>query len=157
MKLLRLITFSFLSISFLISCEKEEVPETKTFFESIEKTKYYDSDIFVDSNLKIYGKWKLYDISGGITGNGGELYFDVLEIKEYGVFGFFTQDSLMEFGRIDTLTQINSNLKISLENDLTSTLFFDDKEKFVSFRGNDSLDLNSPCCDRLNYHFVRIK
>lgn len=46
-------------------------------------------------------------------------------------------------------------LMIEFENDEQSDIIFRDKLKYVAFEGNDTLHLNSPCCDRFSYHFKR--
>lgn len=50
--------------------------------------------------MKIYGSWELYDISGGMSGDGYNLNFEYLEIKEYGVYGFINNSTLLEYGKI---------------------------------------------------------
>ena len=123
------------------------------------KQQSYDSEIFSQNDLKIYGKWKLFDISGGLHGSGYDLNFDFLEIKEYGIYGFVRNDSLLEYGKIMPALQTANEirLKVDLEEDVNSKIFLADKEKYVEFIGNDTLNLNAPCCDRYNYHFERIK
>jgi hypothetical protein len=145
-------------ISILSSCDKETIKTTSALSE-IETTKYFDTEIFAPNDLKIYGKWKLFGISGGLHGNGYDLNFDYLEIKEYGIYGFVRNDSLLEYGKIMPALQ-NANeirLKVDLEEDVNSKTFISDKEKYVVFAGDDTLNLNSPCCDRFNYHFERVK
>ena len=46
---------------------------------------------------------------------------------------------------------------ITFEPDENSETFMYDAEKYVHFYGKDTLILDSPCCDRFNYHFVREK
>ena len=145
-------------ISTLYSCDKNTI-ETPSVLLELEKTKYFDSEIFAQPDLKIYGKWKVFDISGGIHGGGYDLNFDYLEIKEYGIYGFVRNDSLLEYGKIMPALQTTNEirLKVDLEKDENSNSFFGDREKYVEFNGNDTLHLNSPCCDRFNYHFKRVK
>ena len=69
---LKLTFIIFILISLLSSCKKDSIEKT-SFLQELETTKYFDSEIFADSDLDIYGKWKLYDISGGITGDGCDL------------------------------------------------------------------------------------
>ncbi len=68
-------------------------------------------------------------------------------------------DRLLEYGKIMPALQTANEIrfKVNLEKDDNSKLFLSDKEKYVEFIGNDTLNLNAPCCDRYNYHFKRIK
>ena len=86
-------------ISILNSCDKETI-ETTSALSEIEATTYFDSEIFSPTDLKIYGKWKLFDISGGLHGSGYDLNFDYLEIKEYGIYVFVRNDSLLDYCKI---------------------------------------------------------
>jgi hypothetical protein len=145
-------------ISILNSCDKETI-ETTSALSEVETTRYFDSEIFSPNDLKIYGKWKLFGISGGLHGNGYDLNFDYLDIKEYGIYGFSRNDSLIEYGKISPALQTANDLrfKVDLEKDENSNSFFTDTEKYVVFNGTDTLNLNSPCCDRYNYHFKRVE
>jgi hypothetical protein len=156
MKNYRLTIAVFMLISMLSSCNKDTI-ETTSPLQDSETTKYFDSEIFVDSYLNIYGKWKLFDISGGLSGDGYDLNFDYLEIKGYGIYGFVRNDSLLEYGKISPAPQTANDLTLMVvfEKDENSDTFFTDREKYVVFDGNDTLNLNSPCCDRYNYHFKR--
>ncbi len=138
----------------LLSCEKDDDIVYDAIDELAEKY-YYESEIFDDPYLDIYGQWKCYDISGGWTDQGYEVDFDLLKIKRFGIYGFLRNDSILEYGyiRIDTL--INTNLIISFVPDENSDLYLPDPEKWVHFFGEDTLFLPSPCCDRYDFHFVR--
>ena len=142
----------------LYYCDQDTI-ETHTSLLEFRKTKYFDSEIFTEPYFRIYGKWKVFDISGGLHGSGYDLNFDYLEVKEYGMFGFVRNDSLLEYGKIvpSLQTADEIQLNVSFEKDENSNSFFGDREKYVVFSGNDTLSLYSPCCDRFNYHFVRIK
>lgn len=151
-KLLLILPFLIIGLN---SCEKENF-ET---FQNLRKTKYYNSEIFAEKDMKIYGTWELYDISGGMSGDGYNLNFEYLEIKEYGVYGFINNSTLLEYGKI-TIAPESANdlrLKVDFDKDRKSDLFFADNEKYIEFNGNDTLKLISPCCDRFNYHFKRVK
>lgn len=140
----------------LFSCD-ENSDNNSSEFDEIDKTIYFDEEIFSDDYLNIYGKWKVYNISGGFDGDGYDLNFDYLFIKEYGIYGFIRNDSLIEFGKIAPEAQLAESIQLltNLEKDENSDSFFSDGEKYVVFSGSDTLNLNSPCCDRYNYHFVR--
>ena len=117
--------------------------------------RYYYSEIFDEEFLDIYGEWELKSVSGGIHGGGHELNFDILEIEKIGQYRFFKDGETIERGKIIIEEQTSESLRISLEPDPGSEVFMFDSEKFVFLSGSDTLDLNSPCCDRFNYHYVR--
>ena len=137
-------------------CEKDESPKLSALDE-IAQTTYYSSEIFTGNELKLYGSWQLYAVSGGFAGTGHDLNFDFLEFKKYGIYGFVRNDSLLEHGKLVRLSNnlIMHTLMIEFENDEQSDIIFRDKLKYVAFEGNDTLHLNSLCCDRFNYHFKR--
>ena len=137
----------------MFSCEKD----TDFKLDAFQEDKYYDSEIFDESNLDIYGKWKLYGVSGGFSGGGHDLNFDYLEVVKFGIYGFIRDGRLIEFGRIEINEQTSQGLLITFTPDENSEVFMYDSEKYVNLSGNDTLSLDSPCCDRFNYHFKRIK
>ncbi|GAB3004104.1 hypothetical protein GCM10027284_22360 [Cyclobacterium sediminis] len=158
-----MITFRFtlilsILLSGLNSCEKDTI-EPHTTLQNLETEKYFDSEIFTESDLKIYGTWELYAVSGGLSGSGHDLNFEYLVIKEYGIYGFVKNKSLLEYGKISPALQTANDLrlKVDFENDEKSNSFFIDTEKYVEFIGNDTLKLYSPCCDRYNYQFKRVE
>jgi hypothetical protein len=158
MKTFKLLFIFSILISGMNSCEKDTI-ETITTLQKLDTTKYFDSEVFAAPDLKTYGTWKLFDISGGKSGYGRDLNFEYLKIKEYGIYGFTRNDSLLEYGKISPALQTANDirLKVNFEKDEKSNSFFTDTEKYVEFIGNDTLNLNSPCCDRYNYHFKRVK
>jgi hypothetical protein len=141
-----------------MGCTKEKA-ETKTSLKDFEKTKYYDTEIFTYPTTNLYGRWELFSISGGFSGSGYAPDFDFLEIKEYGIYGLVRNDSLLEFGKIAPALQPANDLypKVNLEKDQKSESFFFDREKYIIFSGLDTLNMNSPCCDRYDYHFKRMR
>ena len=140
----------------VLSCEKES-DKIAHVFDDLANNTYYDSEILSDSYIHAYGNWKLFAVSGGIHGGGHEPDFDFLEIKRYGIYAFLRNDSIIEFGRINIDEQTNEILLITFESDENSETIMYDPEKYVNFYGKDTLSLDSPCCDRYNYHFLREK
>ena len=136
----------------IFSCEKDTDFNLNEFRED----KYYESEIFDELNLNIYGKWKLYGVSGGIHGGGHELNFDYFEVHKFGIYGFIRNGRIIEFGKIEIDEQTNEELLITLKPDNDSEVFMYDSEKYVNLFGSDTLSLDSPCCDRYNYHFKKI-
>ncbi len=158
MKTVSFVLIFILGTIFLESCSKDEIDINSFLFE-IDKTKYYDSEVLNAPYTDIYGIWEIYDISGGLTGDGYEINFDYLEVKPFGIYGFINEDELIEFGKI-VPTQDATNetdLLVEFTKDEESGSFFGDPEKYIQFSGKDTLHLMSPCCDRYNYHFERIK
>ncbi|AKP53394.1 hypothetical protein [Cyclobacterium amurskyense] len=158
MKTFKFTLILFILISGLNSCEEDTI-EPHTTLQDLETEKYFDSEIFTESNFKIYGTWELYTVSGGFSGSGHDLNFQYLVIKEYGIYGFVKNNSLLEYGKISPAIQTTNDLRwiVVSEKDKKSNSFFIDSEKYVEFIGNDTLNLYSPCCDRYNYQFKRVK
>ena len=152
----RITILSLILFTGMLSCERE-VEKIYNPLNELKEDKYYDSEIFNEPYLDIYGKWELYGISGGIHGGGHEPNFDFLEIKRFGIYGFIRNDVINEFGRIDLVEQTNETLLITFEPDEISDTIMYDAEKYVNFYGKDTLSLDSPCCDRYNYHLIRRK
>lgn len=155
----KLFTTFLTMMLFIVSCDKDTEKPT-SYLDQIESSKYHDSEIFAAQDVRIYGKWKLFNISGGISGVGHDLNFEFLEIKEYGIYGFVNHGRLLEFGNIVIESQTANGIftKISFQKDLESSSYFlEDRIKYIEFRGQDTLYLNSPCCDRYNYYFIRVK
>lgn len=140
------------------ACNEDPI-EIPKVLDEVPSTTYFDAEIFAEQNLKIYGTWKIFDISGGIHGSGYEPDFDYLVIKKVGIYGFVKDNSLLEYGKIvPAIWNPNDlRLKVDFEKDEQSDSFFTDTEKYVHYTGNDTLHLSSPCCDRFNYHFERVK
>ena len=151
LKLLLMITV----LVIFASCDKNKSTSSLT---ELGQTNYYKSEIFSEDYSEIYGKWELSSTSGGISGAGCGLSFDYLEIRQYGIYGFIKDDALVEFGKItiDLSDTSGMGLKINFEKDENSGEILYDKEKHVILDAN-TLNLYSPCCDRYNYHFLRVE
>lgn len=142
---------------FLSGCEKTD-DKIKFYLEDIPFDKYYISEIVYDQFMDIYGNWRLDSITGGFSGTGYVPNFDFLELKETGIYGFIRDDTILEFGKIQITEQTTERLKITfIPDNAVDNIFFYDPVKYIRFTGKDSLNLYSPCCDRYNYHFVRIR
>ncbi|MCF8231434.1 MAG: hypothetical protein K9J27_04525 [Bacteroidales bacterium] len=136
-------------------CEKDN-DEKEFLLNNVQVDEYYDSEILNNPYFDMYGKWKLFGITGGIHGNGHELNFDFFTMKKFGIYGFIRNDSILEYGRISIDQQTADTLLIRLIPDEDSdNIFMTDNEKYVKLNAKDSLNLVSPCCDRFDYHFER--
>jgi hypothetical protein len=151
--------FTFIVLTGLVTACSEDPIEIPQVLDEVESTRYFNTEIFSEQNLKIYGTWKIFDISGGIHGSGYDPDFDYLVIKKVGIYGFVKDNNLLEYGKIvPALWNPNDlRLKVDFEKDEQSDSFFTDRVKYVHYTGNDTLHLSSPCCDRFNYHFERVK
>jgi len=141
----------------LLGCEKTD-DRIKFFLEDIPVDKYYPFEIVDEQFMDIYGNWCLDSISGGFFDTGYVPNFDFLELKEIGIYGFIRHDTILEFGKIQIDKQTTEWLKITFFPDnAVDNIFFYDSEKYIMLAGKDSLNLQSPCCDRYHYHFVRVQ
>lgn len=144
----------------LLSCE-EDSNET-SYLSSIDSDKYYSNEIIPLDYQQIYGKWRLYEVSGGISGTGYEPDYDYLEIKKFGIYGLIRDGRLFEYGKIE-LDTFDINTEAYLQVKLIPDYYvgrnpnMDTPEKYVDLKGTDSLNLISPCCDLYNYHYKRVK
>ena len=141
----------------MIGCESEnstDPDEKKRFDIELNDNIYYDEEIFDGQKLGIYNDWVAYNISGGFAGDGYSLDFDQLTIQTIGIFKFYRNDSLLNYGKIEIITEDEIGLLIEFVLDsITGTMLFEDMEKYL-YLNNDSLHLYGPCCDRYNYHFT---
>ncbi len=151
-----ILTLFIAAVSGLTGCNSSL--ETQATLGHLKSNEYYPSEIFSQEYLNIYGSWKLFAVSGGLTGSGHDLNFDMLEVKKYGIYGIFSEADVLEYGKIVTVEVPNEDrIRIFFEKDEKSAVYMGDNEKFIFFAGKDTLHMNSPCCDRYNYHFVRLK
>ena len=139
----------------LVSCNNDVI-KTDSNFDELTMDTYYDAEIFSPLFLGLYGNWRLYEVSGGIHGGGHDLDFDFLSIKKYGIYAFIKNDIVLEFGRINIDDQTHESLNITFNPHPDSEIFMYDSEKIITLQVNDTLFLDSPCCDRFNYHFARV-
>lgn len=140
-------------------CKKENITEFHLNLLSFDK--YYSEEVIPADYQKIYGKWKLHNISGGIHGQGYEPDFDFLEIKKIGIYGIVKNDSLFEYGKIEpgifdenTPGYFQVKFTPDFHTKRNPRLF---SQQYIDLKGTDSLNLIAPCCDMYNYHFKRIK
>lgn len=136
-----------LCISVGFACSKKE-KETSA---SNNNLKYYDSEIFSESNTSIYGRWQLDSVLGGFSGQGHATHFEYLEISPYGVYQLLRNDSIKEYGKVEIKIQQNDTLLIELQRDSLSGTLLYDTEKYVEFNGANTLQLIAPCCDRFSW------
>jgi len=144
----------------LLSCEKVE--NSKSHLDSIISRKYYSDEIMPTDYQLIYGKWKLFKVSGGFAGDGYEPDYDYLEIKSISIYGLVKNGSLFEYGRIE-LDTFDFNTKEYLQikfipdyyNELNPRMY--PSERYVDLKKVDTLNLISPCCDMYDFHYKKTK
>ncbi|WP_075589788.1 hypothetical protein [Labilibacter marinus] len=158
MKKVHLVLAIVLLVVVLISCNNE-ITKTTSLLSNVIMTTYHETEIFTSDELKVYGKWKLVDISGGFAGSGYENNFDYLELKAYGIYAFVKEGKILEYGKIIPGIQHKDDDRflVTLEEDNKSDFFLADKEKYLVLEDDNQLVLQAPCCDRFNYHFERMK
>lgn len=153
--------FAFCIIIFaLLSCEKDD--SSKSHLDSITSSKYYAYEIIPTDYHAIYGKWKLFNVSGGFAGTGYEPDYDYLEIKSIGIYGLIKNGCLFEYGKIELDTfdfKTKQYLQIKLIPNYYNGLnpMMHPQERYVEIKRGDTLNLISPCCDMYDFHFIEIK
>ena len=116
----------------LFSCNNETLNTSVLLTDAISSTKYYQTEIFTDSNLKLYGRWQFLNVFqyASVTGGTGKTNpsYDYLEFKKYGIYGKVKDNKLIETGKIEIITQDNSQFEIKLKPDdkdsINSNLYF---------------------------------
>jgi len=144
----------FLSVT-MLSCDKEDI---RLFLNAIDPQTFYSEEVIPEEYQNIYGKWSLYDITGGFIGTGHEPNHDYLEIKSIGIYGIVRNDSLLEFGKIklDTFdTRTTEYLQIRLVPESSEEPFFYPQEKYIQLNESGKMVLRSPCCDMYDYHYEK--
>jgi hypothetical protein len=158
MKDITKILLIYFLFSLLNSCKTEDLILKK--LDGIQSTKYYQTDVIPPAYQSIYGIWRFSKTSGGFINGVIKPDFDYLLLKPNAIFGIIRNDSLIAYGKLtllpdNPLIYINS-LLCKFEFDQNAKIELNgDSEKYISLVNNDSLDLNAPCCDRINAHFIR--
>jgi hypothetical protein len=113
-----------------------------------------------DFEKQLQGEWELVSTSGGFTGAGISTEWDVV-IFEDDTFDLITVEG--------TETESYASGKITLTGDIMEDDLYNfdfdfvtvddfgldvDPEKIIEIN-QDSMDWISPCCDRINYHFIK--
>ncbi len=148
-------------VSLIVTACRTEIVSLKPLAD-IQSTKYYSADIIPTQFQSVYGVWKVTGTSGGFSGSGYAKDFDYLLLKPNGIFGIMKNDSLIGYGK---LTLLNGNPLIYI-NSLQCSFDFEkpadiqlnyDNEKNFNLKGKDTLNLDSPCCDRYDTQLIRQK
>ena len=137
-----------------IACEKDN---TILISDLVSPDRYYDTEIFSEQNLKIYGKWEFLYKFGGIGGSYYDPAYDFLEIVRYGIYGMIYNDEIKQLGQLNIVKQDNNETIIDfLPDDKYKTDYFL-IQKIVVFNGNDTLILIDNMCDGYGDYYKRIK
>jgi len=137
--------FGYLLILFsLFSCTKETIKTPASLIDTISVDKYYQNEIFTDSNLKLYGQWQfsyIYDDAGIIAGPGKVAPdYDYLVIKKYGIYGKIKDNKVTESGEIVVVKQVASEFQISLHPEARYSQAFV-TWYYVSYTAGDSMKM----------------
>ena len=148
--------FSLLLLCFGCSSDDDEITAI-SFFDAIPQNKYYNDDPLPDSSC--YGEWSFDRSSGGFTGEGFPIDFDILLLKANGIFGLVRNDSLLVSGKVTVVADPDPRTLLKFEIDGNPSDFqidiLNDNEKYLDI-SEQQLNLIAPCCDRYNLHFTRI-
>jgi hypothetical protein len=150
-KVLLIISLSFI----LASCEKKE--DKILIADQIIKTKYYDSEIFSETNLLIYGKWEFLYITGGLAGERLKPYYEYLEVVKYGIYGRITDNKIIEIGKLIVDNHNNSGTVISFFPDARYRTDTQLLQRQMEFIGNDTLVLWDMMYDGYSSFYKRIR
>ncbi len=148
-------------LSLIVTACKTEMISLKPLAD-IPTTKYYSNDIIPNQFQSVYGIWKVSGTSGGFSGSGYPKDFDYLLLKQNGIFGIMRNDSLIGYGKLTLLTDMSmspvAKLFCSFDFDKPANIQLHfDPEKYFNLIGKDTLNLDSPCCDRYNTQLIRQK
>lgn len=115
------------------------------------------SDNPADENEKITGVWRAVSSSGGFTGKGFTLDFDLLMITMNGEFAVMQHDSMIGHGKIILSKDKQMVLCKFVFNKTNHLQLAIDPEKYIQVTHTDTLNLIAPCCDRYNIKLARSK
>jgi len=149
------ITLAIILMSTCIwSCEEDQ---HISCYDELKQKAYYESEIFEEAYMGIYGKWELYEVFGGFAGSSLDVSPEnYLEFVKYGVYGFLESDSIISCGRV-VISETDLNiLLIDFENSAGANVPFDVlySPRFV---GKDTLILDPHCSDCFYYSYKRVK
>lgn len=146
-----------LSLLFCVTACKKGKNDTYQSFDEIPTDTYYASDVFTAAHANVNGHWVVYNTSGGFSGAGYPADFQKLLIKPNGIFGILNNNSLVAYGKIVVQSQTAQALLVEFvpQTPVNNIQLLADREKYVTVRNQDSLDLVSPCCDRFDTYLKR--
>lgn len=144
----------------LLCCEKED--NIKFYLDSIDSDMYYSEEIIPVEHQIVYGKWKLFQVSGGFHGTGYEPDYEYLEIKSSGIYGLIRNNNLFEYGKleIDTFDTFSPDiLQININSDYHNGLnpYYTNSRFYLFYDKQDTLNMNTANPDGYSYHYKRIK
>jgi hypothetical protein len=147
-------------ILILSSCSKKESERT-SHLDSLNRDKYFNTEVLTGSYQDLYGTWKAFNVFGGWSGNS-EPDFDYLEIKQFGIYGLVRNDTLFEYGKIspDTfdIKPYFPGYQVRLEPDSLSGIYpFFGSNRYFDLPGKDTLAIYDGLYDGVTYSFKRVK
>ncbi len=114
-----------------------------------------------NTQIKDYQQtWKLVSSSGGLHGNGFDLNFDFLKIDQDDKFEIIANNNVLAIGSIKLSPDSNYDYKVEFQDILvvkSSSGYLDlveDPDKYFTV-SNDSLFINTDCCDRYDSVYIK--
>ena len=122
---------------------------------NVSKLKYYPSEIFPQSFLNLYGKWKFTGTSGGTISLPT---YDYLEIKSFGIYGIVKSNLLVEYGRIEIISvdEVAKTLTIKLVSDFRLDAAYTSVSNQLISVGNNILTLSDTAANSFVTSFSKV-
>ena len=147
----------------LHSCQKD--PISPNGIQPVNKTRYYQNEILLNSLKHVYGYWDLTLVGGGISGgldsNGSDYFFDAIEFKPFGIYGLYKNQLLLEYGRIKIDKEnLNQGILVYLVPDQNSKeiLYPFNDMRYQMQVGNNTLFIDpNDINDAVGYAFDRVR
>jgi hypothetical protein len=137
----------FLITIVMYGCKKEPVTITSI----VSSDKYYQSEVFNNNYIQIYGKWQYKTASYGWSGPQAP-EFEYLEFTKYGIYAKINDNEIIEYGKLDIISQDIAYLNAS---------FISEKKiknpwmnYFININ-NDTMFINNGYMDGLIMMFIR--
>jgi hypothetical protein len=149
---MRKIILILIPLVVLISCKNED---EISISDMVNQNRYYDSEIFTNQNLKIYGQWQFLYSYGGFGGWTIDPSYDYIEFVNFGIYGKIHQNQIEELGKIIIVSQDSLNTIIALDPDNIYDSSLYPTELSIEFKENDSLILHEIAADGFSDYFCR--
>ncbi|MCJ7447152.1 MAG: hypothetical protein MUO72_05650 [Bacteroidales bacterium] len=145
----------FFFLNLIPSCKKEEVKFLIS--DQVTTNQYYSTEIFSETNQKIYGKWRFLCISGGLYPSFHDPTYDYLEIVRIGIYGIIKDNSIEVIGKIIVEKQDDKGLRVVFSPDDKYQNHSQPTTRDVILRWQDSLALSDGFMDGYSSYYVRVK
>jgi len=135
---------------------------SQTFDSSITKDKKFIDILYAHSkkDTSIIGSWLLVQMSSNWGIENAD--FEYLHIRNHGNFDITKDDIIILSGKLEILDIENMLVEFTFDDkffeenrDDELPKLFSDSEKYFRLVTSSKLKLIAPCCDRINYYFIR--